>query len=113
MEAGWRHVKMPRREINGGEVDWLQRKANIGSNPIYITRGDRCMVLCRITETWQEPISRPWMILVDADYARTPKRKGVSRYASSQAALREARKIERELMGVPKRARKFTKKAEP
>ena len=116
---GWggKHgVGMPRGEVERGEYLPLMRKRALGENPIYFTPHDRVMVFCQLVNPMlvlAETETRPWRLLV-MDKPATDKRGRVRKWGSSQAALAEARRIERDALGIPRRARVGTKaKAAP
>lgn len=114
-EAGWGDdrngpgVTMPHCETREGRHSATARKEAIGGNPIYFTPADRAMVFCILAKPYEDQKPRPWRILVGTETA-TDKRGRVRQWASSQAAMAEARRIERDALGVPRRARVGTKK---
>ena len=116
--AGWGRdregpgVSMPRCETMEGRFSALARKEAIGGNPIYFTPHDGAMAFCVLAKPYTDPETRAWRILIGPTIA-TDKRGRVRKWASSSAALAEARRIERDAMGVPRQRRVGTKVSTP
>lgn len=112
--AGWGDdrngpgVSMPHCETREGRHSAIARKTAIGGNPIYFTPADRAMVFCILAKPFEDVKPRPWRVMVGEQIA-TDKRGRVRKWASSQAALAEARRIERDALGVPRQKRVGTK----
>lgn len=96
------------------DLDRTQRNVNLGQYGVLFSPADRVMVYAIQIKEWeyqsllskkrQADLNRPVRLLIDGLEAKD-KRGRVRRWESQKAALREARKIERELVGAPKRAR--------
>ena len=110
--AGYSHkVYLPSAETVHGMVSLAARKARLGDAPVYFTPKDHCMVFVVQTKPGENGERRPARILI-ADQPAIDKRGRIRRWATSSAALAEARRIERDAMGIPRRKR-VGAKAEP
>ena len=100
------------------EADRAARNAALVAYAVQFTPGDQCMAYAVQVRHWEAftPLSkdrekelfRPHRILI-ADKPAADKRGRVRKWGSSQAALAEARRIERDAMGIPRQRRVGTK----
>ena len=104
------------------EADRAARNAALVAYGVQFTPGDQCMTYAVQVRHWESftPLSearkkelfRPHRILI-ADKPATDKRGRVRKWGSSQAALAEARRIERAHLGIAGKAGRPKKPAPP